>query len=235
MAPPSSALGMAGWVLCSVVMVPPAQRVRSDIPHCPAFPRLLPSLSANFVGPVGHDRGMTSWGDFAAAQPELARRVRQCFAIRKHATLATLRRDGSPRISGTEDDPGSWLGDAKIAGRATEVSDPTDEAHRFAVDVLEVVHTSVGTPADHLVIESWHPDRPLQRRCRCRRRAGLRARRAAPRRHRSARRVPGRRQWWAPRHADRGGLDPPVDSEALTVGEVRSPGRHPGSPGRVVL
>ncbi len=45
---------------------------------------------------------MTAWTDFAAAQPELARPVRQCFAIRKHATLATLRRDGSPRISGIE-------------------------------------------------------------------------------------------------------------------------------------
>ncbi|HYO18194.1 MAG TPA: pyridoxamine 5'-phosphate oxidase family protein [Dermatophilaceae bacterium] len=148
---------------------------------------------------------MTTWADFAADQPELADRVRQCFAIRKHATLATSRRDGSPRISGTEvqfadgeiylgmmpgslkaldlrtdprlalhcptqdpaeNDPGSWLGDGKIAGRAREVSDPTriDEAHRFAIDVQEVVHTRVGTPADHLVIESWHPERGLQRR-----------------------------------------------------------------------
>ncbi|PZS14051.1 MAG: pyridoxamine 5'-phosphate oxidase [Pseudonocardiales bacterium] len=148
---------------------------------------------------------MTSWTDFAAAQPELAGRVRQCFAIRKHSTVATLRRDGSPRISGTEvdftddglylgmmpgslkaldlrrdprlalhcptedtpqNDSSSWVGDAKIAGRATEVSDRTrrDEAHRFAIDVLEVVHTTVGTPADHLVIVSWHADRGLQRR-----------------------------------------------------------------------
>lgn len=46
--------------------------------------------------------GMTRWGDVAAAEPELAARVRRCFGVRKHATLATLRRDGSPRISGTE-------------------------------------------------------------------------------------------------------------------------------------
>lgn len=45
---------------------------------------------------------MTSWTDFAAAQPELAERVRQCFGIRKLCTLATVRRDSSPRISGTE-------------------------------------------------------------------------------------------------------------------------------------
>lgn len=41
-----------------------------------------------------------------------------------------------------------------------------EEAHSFMIDVLEVVHTSVGTPADHLVIDSWHPDRGLQRRTR---------------------------------------------------------------------
>lgn len=95
---------------------------------------------------------MTSWTDFATAQPELARRIRLCFAIRKHATVATLRRDGSPRISGTEvdfADDGLYL---------------ADDAHRVAVDVLEVVHTTVGTPADHLVIESGHADRGLQRR-----------------------------------------------------------------------
>jgi hypothetical protein len=47
---------------------------------------------------------MTSWAEFAAAAPELAERVRERFAIRKHKTLATLRRDGSPRISGIETD-----------------------------------------------------------------------------------------------------------------------------------
>lgn len=43
-----------------------------------------------------------SWAEFDAAEPELAALVRRCFAIRKHATMATLRRDGSPLISGTE-------------------------------------------------------------------------------------------------------------------------------------
>ena len=45
---------------------------------------------------------MASWGEFAAAEPELASRVKERFAIRKHKTLATLRKDGSPRISGIE-------------------------------------------------------------------------------------------------------------------------------------
>jgi len=45
---------------------------------------------------------MASWAEFAAAEPALASRVADRFAIRKHKTLATLRKDGSPRISGIE-------------------------------------------------------------------------------------------------------------------------------------
>ena len=45
---------------------------------------------------------MATWGEVEALAPDLAQDVRRCFAVRKHATLATLRRDGSPRISGTE-------------------------------------------------------------------------------------------------------------------------------------
>jgi hypothetical protein len=43
-----------------------------------------------------------SWAQVEAEAPELAAGVRACFAVRKHATMATLRADGSPRISGTE-------------------------------------------------------------------------------------------------------------------------------------
>lgn len=45
---------------------------------------------------------MTAWREFEAAEPEFARRVRALFDAHKHKTIATLRRDGSPRISGTE-------------------------------------------------------------------------------------------------------------------------------------
>ena len=45
---------------------------------------------------------MATWGELEAAQPEFARRVRKLMTTRKHLTMATLRRDGSPRISGTE-------------------------------------------------------------------------------------------------------------------------------------
>src|SRR5947208_12700050 len=46
--------------------------------------------------------GVASWADFEAAQPDFARRVRKLMRSRKHLTMATVRRDGSLRISGTE-------------------------------------------------------------------------------------------------------------------------------------
>jgi hypothetical protein len=45
---------------------------------------------------------MTSWHDVERAVPELAQRVRALFDAHRHKTLATLRADGSPRISGIE-------------------------------------------------------------------------------------------------------------------------------------
>ena len=45
---------------------------------------------------------MASWGTFERAQPELAARVRRLFDAGRHKTIATLRADGSPRISGIE-------------------------------------------------------------------------------------------------------------------------------------
>ena len=36
------------------------------------------------------------------AEPEFASRVRALMTSRKHLTMATVRRDGSPRVSGTE-------------------------------------------------------------------------------------------------------------------------------------
>ena len=45
---------------------------------------------------------MSEWQQVEQEAPELAAAVRERFAAHKHLTLATLRRDGSPRISGTE-------------------------------------------------------------------------------------------------------------------------------------
>lgn len=45
---------------------------------------------------------MTSWRDFEEAEPEFAQRVQRLFDAHQHKTIATLRADGSPRISGIE-------------------------------------------------------------------------------------------------------------------------------------
>jgi hypothetical protein len=45
---------------------------------------------------------MTAWRDVEQAEPGFAQRVRELFDARKHKTIATLRADGSPRISGIE-------------------------------------------------------------------------------------------------------------------------------------
>lgn len=150
---------------------------------------------------------MATWATFSAEAPELAARAEQRLAAHKHLTMATVRRDGAPRIAGTEvvlrdgdvwlagmtgarrfadlrrdprvaihsgsDDGDAWRGDAKLAGRATQVSDadairrfsggleqePPGDFELFRVDVTEVVVVRLGDPADHLVIESWHEGR----------------------------------------------------------------------------
>jgi hypothetical protein len=165
--------------------------------------------------------GMARWEDFAGQAPEFAARVRAVLDRHKHKTMATLRRDGAPRISGAEvhfvgpdvftgsmpralkgldlrrdprvafhsasedadeQDPGSWVGDAKFAGRAVLVSDPAeiaafwadytgtvppepDSSDLFRIDVDEVVLTWIDPP-ETMVIESWHSGAGHRRRTR---------------------------------------------------------------------
>jgi hypothetical protein len=45
---------------------------------------------------------MATWCEVRNDAPEFAARVRALFDARKHKTMATIRRDGSPRISGIE-------------------------------------------------------------------------------------------------------------------------------------
>jgi Pyridoxamine 5'-phosphate oxidase len=45
---------------------------------------------------------MAAWQEVEHAVPEFAQRVRGLFDAHRHKTIATLRADGSPRISGIE-------------------------------------------------------------------------------------------------------------------------------------
>jgi pyridoxamine 5'-phosphate oxidase-like protein len=47
---------------------------------------------------------MARWQDVADSAPEFARRAQALFDAHKHKTLATLRKNGAPRISGIEAD-----------------------------------------------------------------------------------------------------------------------------------
>jgi hypothetical protein len=84
---------------------------------------------------------MTTWQEFEAAAPELAARVRERFAVGKHCTLATLRADGSPRISGTEvelRDGELRIGSMPRARKAADlIRDPRLAIHSPPVDPPE--------------------------------------------------------------------------------------------------
>ena len=45
---------------------------------------------------------MTAWRDVEREVPEFARRIRALFDAHRHKTIATVRADGAPRISGIE-------------------------------------------------------------------------------------------------------------------------------------
>lgn len=78
-----------------VILVLPRDRLRTiDALGVPAGQR------ANQSCPKGG--AMASWAEVTEAAPELAEAVRRLFDEHKHKTMATLRRDGSPRISGVE-------------------------------------------------------------------------------------------------------------------------------------
>jgi general stress protein 26 len=56
---------------------------------------------------------MTSWQGFTEQAPDLAAAVLERFEAHQHKTMATVRADGGPRISGTEVallDGDLWLG-----------------------------------------------------------------------------------------------------------------------------
>ncbi len=77
--------------------------------------------------------GMSSWTEFEAAAPELAAAVRERLEAHKHQTLATLRRDGAPRISGTESqilEGELWIGSMWRARKARDLQrDPRFALH----------------------------------------------------------------------------------------------------------
>jgi len=84
---------------------------------------------------------MPSWSEFEAAAPELAGQVRRRLDAHTHKTLATVRRDGSPRISGTETqfrDGELWIGSMWQARKA----------HDLQRDARFALHSGSDEPSD---------------------------------------------------------------------------------------
>jgi hypothetical protein len=81
---------------------------------------------------------MPSWAEVEAEAPELAALARELLDAFTHKTLATLRRDGSPRISGTEvefRDGEMWLGSMWRSMKALDLQrDPRFALHSGSVD-----------------------------------------------------------------------------------------------------
>jgi hypothetical protein len=81
---------------------------------------------------------MPSFSDFTDAAPDLAARVRAKLSATTHLTLATLRRDGGPRISGTEcrfRDGDLWIGSMWQALKAKDLlRDPRYALHSGSED-----------------------------------------------------------------------------------------------------
>ena len=84
---------------------------------------------------------MTAWQDVEQAEPEFAQRVRALFDAHRHKTLATLRADGAPRISGIEvafEDGQVVLGSMPNARKGADLRrDPRFALHSATVDPVE--------------------------------------------------------------------------------------------------
>ena len=84
---------------------------------------------------------MTAWQDVERAEPEFAQRVRGLFDARRHKTIATLRADGSPRISGIEaafEDGELTFGSMPDARKGADLRrDPRFALHSATVDPVD--------------------------------------------------------------------------------------------------
>ena len=84
---------------------------------------------------------VTAWRDFETAEPEFAQRVRALFDAHRHKTIATLRADGSPRISGIEtviEDGELVFGSMADARKGADLRrDPRFALHSATIDPVE--------------------------------------------------------------------------------------------------
>ncbi len=84
---------------------------------------------------------MTAWHELERSEPDFAQRVRSLFDAHRHKTIATLRADGAPRISGIEavfQDGELTFGSMPGARKGADLRrDPRFALHSATVDPVE--------------------------------------------------------------------------------------------------
>jgi hypothetical protein len=84
---------------------------------------------------------MATWAEVERAETDFAKRVRALFDAHRHKTIATLRTDGSPRISGIEAvfaDGELTFGSMPNARKGADLRrDPRFALHSATVDPVE--------------------------------------------------------------------------------------------------
>lgn len=84
---------------------------------------------------------VTAWRDLERAEPAFAQRVRALFDAHRHKTIATVRADGSPRISGIEtvfEDGELAFGSMPYARKGADLRrDPRFALHSATIDPVE--------------------------------------------------------------------------------------------------
>jgi hypothetical protein len=81
---------------------------------------------------------VASWAEIESAAPDLARLARTLLEAHVHKTIATLRADGSPRISGIEAkfiDDDLWFGSMPGSRKSADLArDPRFSLHSGSID-----------------------------------------------------------------------------------------------------
>lgn len=112
---------------------------------------------------------MSGWADFQQEAPDLAGMVRSRFTHHKHCLLATVRRDGSPRLSGIELwfwKGEAWLGLMPGSAKGSDLDrDPRFELHSAPTDLdLEEpdarIHGIAERVSDDATIAAFAADLP---------------------------------------------------------------------------
>lgn len=116
---------------------------------------------------------MTTWQDVEQAESEFAQRVRALFDAHRHKTIATVRADGSPRISGIEatfENGDLVFGSMPHARKGTDLHrDPRFAIHSAAIDPIEgaesqwpgeakITGRAIPTPTDDPNGDLFHAD-----------------------------------------------------------------------------